>query len=256
MNKFENIVELVNQYHKLDVENIIDFHKFNQYHISHHSTSIEGSTLTFVETIVLLENGLTPKGKPLVHSLMQNDHYNALIFTLNKSKNKLYSIEFIKEINAHILKNTGQIYNTILGTVDSSKGEYRKGNVFAGQTTFVNFSKIDKLVEELCNDINRKLNENLSLIEKLQFSFEVHFRLVNIHPFYDGNGRTSRLLMNSIQSYWNLPLAIVFSSDKVDYINSIIESNEQNNLDAFHTFMFSQYEKHLNEIIKNIKKNL
>ncbi len=73
----------------------------------------------------------------------------------------------------------------------------------------------------------------------------------NIHPFYDGNGRTSRLLMNALQSFWNLPLAIVFVEDKVEYIEAILASRKTENTEAFVEFMAQQYEKHLSDLTTN-----
>ncbi|MFM2344773.1 MAG: hypothetical protein RLZZ210_1385 [Pseudomonadota bacterium] len=253
----DKILSLIGQYYALEVEKSVDFTKFNTYLISHHSTSIEGSTLTYVETTVLLEDGLTPKGKPLVHTLMQTDHYDALKFTLNQAKNiSIYTPEFIQNINAKVMHSTGQIYNTALGTVDATKGEYRKGTVFAGQTTFVNFNKITKLVQNLCQTIKSTLEQKTSssIIEQLIFSFKMHYELVYIHPFYDGNGRTSRLIMNAVQSYYNLPLAIVFSEDKVDYIQSLIDAKQKEDINIFIEFMMSQYCKHLEHIINSITK--
>ncbi len=249
------ILNLLEQYTNLEIEKAVDFTKFNNYLVSHHSTSIEGSTLNYIETTVLLENGLTPKGKPLVHSLMQKDHYEALVFTIDKSKDKNnYKPEFIQQINAKVMYSTGQIYYMALGNVDGTKGEYRKGTVFAGQTTFVNFTKIDNLVTKLCSEIQEKLKHKISIIEKLKYSFKIHFDLVYIHPFYDGNGRTSRLLMNALQKYFNLPLAIVFSEDKVDYIQALIDSKQKEDINIFMEFMLNQYYKHLNNIIQSVKE--
>ncbi len=244
----QNTLSLINKYKALDLENAVNFSKFNQYLVSHHSTSIEGSTLTYIETTVLLEQGLTPKGKPLVHSLMQKDHYEALFFTLQNARNLPYTPDFIQKMNAKVLKNTAQMYNTALGNVDSTKGEYRKGTVYAGQTTFVNYAKIPSMVEQLCAKINQKLALDLTIIEKLLFSFEVHFELVNIHPFYDGNGRTSRLLMNALQVFWDLPLAIVFVEDKVAYIEAILASRKAESTEDFVGFMIDQYNKHLSKL--------
>ena len=107
MNKSLYITSLLAQYKALDIENAVDFKKFNQYLVSHHSTSIEGSTLTYIETTVLLEQGLTPKGKPLVHTLMQKDHYEALVFTIENAKNAIYTPDFIQKINSKVLRTTG-----------------------------------------------------------------------------------------------------------------------------------------------------
>ena len=151
------------------------------------------------------------------------------------------------------MHSTGQKYQTALGEVDATKGEYRKGTVFAGQTTFANYTKIENLLKELCQKIQTKLQQPLSLIEQLTFSFEVHYELVNIHPFYDGNGRTSRLLMNAVQCYFDLPLATVFSEDKVAYIEALIAAKKQNNTQPFIDFMFEQYQKHLSQIIASLE---
>ena len=246
-------IELLEKYKELDIENAVDFKKFNQYLVSHHSTNIEGSTLTYIETTVLLEDGLTPKGKPLVHTLMQKDHYEALVFALSYAKKPPFTPQFIQQINTHVMRSTGQVYNTVLGNVDGSRGEYRKGTIFAGQTTFVNYAKIESMVKQLCNSINEAIKTPLTTIERLELAFKSHYELVNIHPFYDGNGRTSRLLMNVIQTYFDLPLALVFSEDKVAYIEAIIESNKTENTHPFIDFMFDQYNKHLSNLIKSVE---
>lgn len=84
---------LLKNYRSLNLESIIDFSKFNEYAITYHSTAIEGSTLTENETRLLLEEGLTPKGKPLLHSLMVTDHYKALLFVLEEVK-KVNSLRY------------------------------------------------------------------------------------------------------------------------------------------------------------------
>src|ERR1019366_1443839 len=88
-----------------------------------------------------------------------------------------------------------------------------------------------------------------SVTDQINFSFDAHFNLVSIHPFYDGNGRTSRLLMNYIQAYYGLPLAIVFKEDKADYYVALQETRKQEDLQIFNTFMFEQYAMHLEQEI-------
>ena len=84
---------------------------------------------------------------------------------------------------------------------------------------------------------------------QLKLSFSAHFDLVSIHPFYDGNGRTSRLLMNYIQACHGLPLAIVFKEDKADYYVALQETRKQEDMQVFYAFMFGQYRKHLEQEI-------
>jgi Fic family protein len=106
------------------------------------------------------------------------------------------------------------------------------------------------MVRTLCAKINTQLSSSTTTLEKLILSFEAHYELVNIHPFYDGNGRTSRLLSNAIQNYFGLPLAIVHSEDKVEYIESLIASRNTDTTLPFLNFMFEQYEKHLENQIQ------
>ena len=110
-----NIESLINEYLSLNLSSIIDFDKFNQYSLVHHSTTIEGSTLTQIETSLLLDEGLTSKGKPILHSLMVRDHYKALSFVLDAATNKTtITSAFIRDTNAAVMKNTDTVYNTVL----------------------------------------------------------------------------------------------------------------------------------------------
>lgn len=252
-----SIKDLIEQYKKYNLSEIIDYDKFNGYAIVHHSTTIEGSTLSEIETRLLLDENLTPKGKPLEHSLMTKDHYAALLFINQEAeKKRLVTPQFIQEINAHVMKSTGSVYNTVFGTIDASKGMLRKGNVSAGGTYFVNYDKVESLLKELCDKLNIRLSATNSTLDKLEASFIAHFNLVTIHPFYDGNGRTSRLLMNYIQKVNNLPLSIVYKEDKAEYFAALQETRKQDNIDIFKGFMFSQYEKYLKDEIKKYQEIL
>lgn len=248
---------LIKKYKELGIDNIIDHNKFNLISIVHHSTVIEGSTLSEVETSVLINDGLTPKGKPLEHSLMVTDHFEALIYVIEQANKKTpVSVEMIKKIGALVLKNTGSIYETILGKVDATKGEFRKGNVIAGNTYFPNYNKVERLMNDLVKNVQTKMNSNLSLEDKLNLSFDAHFNMVSIHPFYDGNGRASRLLMNYIQQYYDIPLAIINSESKVDYINALIETREKEDISVFRNFMEKEYSIQLKKEIKDFERQI
>lgn len=250
-----NIIPLVNEFRNLNLSAIIDYEKFNQYSITHHSTTIEGSTLTEVETRLLLEEGLTPKGKPLLHSLMVQDHFQALLFVLQTAEKKEpVNTGFIKHINAVVMKNTGTIYNTLFGELDGSKGVFRKGNVSAGNSYFVNFDKVPAMVNDLCKKISEKIKEEISPQEQYELSFDAHFDLVTIHPFYDGNGRTSRLLMNFIQQLYKIPITIVFKEDKADYFQALQDTREKEDISIFRKFMYGQTAKYLHAEINKYKK--
>src|SRR5690606_29969712 len=119
----------------------------------------------------LIEEGITPKGKPLEHTLMVRDHYAALmlVFSLAKVGSPI-SVKVIQEINAQVMKSTGGIYNTPLGTVDASKGEFRKMNNFVGTRYFMNYSKVPKAIDALVKGINGSMSAFLKNEEALELS--------------------------------------------------------------------------------------
>lgn len=251
----EESLELIKRFNDLELSKTFDYDKFNHFAIVHHSATIEGSTLTEVETQLLLDENLTPKGKPLDHSLMVSDHYYALKFILEPvNLSRKITPQFIQEINAQVMKRTGPIVNTALGTVDTSKGELRKSNVSVGNSYPVNYDKVDRLLTILSNQLNEALSKPGNTLNMLNLSFDAHFDLVTVHPFYDGNGRTSRLLMNYLQQRNNLPLGLVFKEDKTDYFEALIETRKQEDINIFRGFMHAQYQKLLIQEIDKFKE--
>ena len=248
-------LQLIEKYKSLGIADILDHEKFNHISIVHHSTVLEGSTLTEVETQVLINEGLTPKGKPLTDSLMVTDHFSALTFVLEQAEKKRpLSVELIQEINSLAIRNTGAVYNTVFGVVDATKGEFRKGNVTAGSTYFPNYDKVEKLTKELSDKINEMMKTDLSLDDQLKLSYDAHYSLVSIHPFYDGNGRTSRLLMNYLQAYYKLPLAIVHKENKADYIQALIDTREKQDFSIFRDLMDKEYTQLLKTEIEKFEE--
>lgn len=244
----KHLKNLIKQFKELGIAESVNYDRFNAYSVTAHSTQIEGSTLTFNETAVLLEDGLTPKGKPLVHSLMVKDHYESLLLVKKMALEQEPITELlIQKINASVMKSTGEVHRTLLGDVDVSKGEYRKGAVFAGQRYFPSYQKVPSKVQKLVASINDSLKLTLSIEEQIQLSFFAHFEFVSIHPFYDGNGRTARLLMNLLQEKFNLPFSIVYKEDKVDYIESLEATRENEDITIFYDFMIEQYSKFLKQ---------
>lgn len=248
MNK--ELLHIINVYKQLDLSKIIDYERLSNYSISHHSTAIEGSTLTAIETQILLADGITPTGKPLEHSLMVADHHAALMMVLDAVEKKQKITEaFIQRINASVMHRTGSIYETPLGRVNAAEGAYRKGNVFAGTHYFVGYDKVPAMVTQLVQDIDRRKKEAANVQDILTLSFDAHYQLVTIHPFYDGNGRTSRLLMNFLQANADLPLAIVRTEDKAGYIDALVNTRKQEDISIFRAFMEERYASQLaNEI--------
>ncbi|MBI2968459.1 MAG: hypothetical protein HYY40_11705 [Bacteroidetes bacterium] len=81
-NAWRKLDALVGEFEKNELHKVVDFEKFNRIAIVHHSSAIEGSTLTYEETALLLTEGITAKGKPMSEHEMVKDHYGALLFCL------------------------------------------------------------------------------------------------------------------------------------------------------------------------------
>jgi Fic family protein len=230
-----------------------DMKKFTCYAITYHSTAIEGSTLTEGQVYNLLDQDMPAKNKPFSEQQMVIDHQKALVYTLNRAGEKQPLTEyFIKEIGGMVVRNTGSIYSTALGTFDSTRGEYRLVNVHAGARTFPNYSKVPGLMKSFVEAVNKKCAEATTFQQKCEAAFYAHFQFVSIHPFADGNGRTSRLLMNYFLTVFDLPVFFVFKSNRIPYIQALERAREADNIQHFYGFMFGQYKKFLEKEIKSV----
>ncbi|WP_158800592.1 Fic family protein [Pedobacter sp. L105] len=238
-----DLIKLIDKCNSLGINDVMDYNNFNYTTIVYHSIQIEGSTLTELETQALINEGFTPKGRPLMETLTVTDHYAALKFALKQAflKRKI-TLDLIKDINSVVVKNTGNLYNTIYGTTDQVKGLFRKEDITDGFTFFPGFDKVESLSADMVIKINEIMKDPLTVSDQINLSFDAHFMLFGIHPFYDGNGRTSRLLMNYIQAFYNLPLSVVHYNAKAAYIQAIISTREKNDITIFRDFMSNEYE--------------
>lgn len=246
-----DIKKLITEYNSLGIESTYNYEDFNKILITTHSTQIEGSTLSFEEASELILKGNTPGGKSIDFSLMALDHYKALDFVLKEAElRKPITLDFIKKIASLVMKSTGKIYENVLGVTDTTKGDFRLTSVRAGDTVFMNFQKVPEAMNKLILELNNLIPQMTDIEDKLLLSFYAHYELVNIHPFLDGNGRSSRLLMNYIQRYYRLPLGLVFSEDKPKYYQVLDSVKETESFETYDEFMIQQYAKHLTQEIK------
>ena len=245
------------KYLDLELNQAIDYEKFSMISIVYNSTKIEGCSLSESDTKVLLEDDITAKGKPLSDHLMVKDHYAAFQFIKKQAflKNEI-SISLIKEVAAQVMKNTGSQINTISGEFDTSLGDIRLAQVYVDKKYFPDFKKVEKLLTVLIESINKRL-KNATGSDIIKLSADIHYNLVNIHPFGDGNGRTSRLMMNYIQMYHNEPLIKIFTEDRAEYIDALNLTEEKEDISIFRDFICSQQIKfYKNEIEKYKKKDI
>jgi len=241
------------EYLNLNLDENINYSTFSMISIVWNSTKIEGCSLDENDTRLLLEKNITAKGKPLTDHLMVKDHFDAFLFVHEQARQKrIFSIPFLIEVAAMILKNTGGIVKTISGNFDTSKGELRRTQVYVDKKYFPDFKKVPDLLENLCSNVNEKLNTTEGT-EVLKLAADVHYNLVNIHSWGDGNGRASRLMMNYIQLYQNEPLIKIFTEDRAEYIHALNETEEKKDPEIFRQFIASQQLKFFKAEIEKFK---
>ena len=140
-----DIEQLYRKFTDLGIGSSVDYEKYHLYSLVYHSTAIEGSTLTEVETQILLDEGRTAQGKPLVYHLMNEDLRKAYDLTNREAKQgTAITPELLQRFNATLMRTTGSVYSVLGGTFDSFKGEYRLCGVTAGigGRSYMHYAKV------------------------------------------------------------------------------------------------------------------
>jgi Fic family protein len=176
---------------------------------TYNSNAIEGNTLTINETKVVLE-GITVGGKTVREHLEVINHRDAISFIEDiVRKKETFSEWQIKNLHRLVLK----------GIDDSYAGVYRDQQVFisgAAHTPPPPF-KIKEQMDALMNWYDGEAQELHPIVR----SAMLHAIFVGIHPFIDGNGRTSRLLLNLELMKSGYPPIIIRVENRVAYYNAL-----------------------------------
>ena len=210
------------------------------------SNRIEGNTLTLRETDLVIHKGLTISGKPLAEHLEAINHYEAVEMIRDLAQKKtLLSRSSLLTLHALILR----------GIDKDNAGCYRSVPVMisGSQHTPPQPWKIDKLME----DYFIFYDENKTIMHPVQFAAECHERLVTIHPFIDGNGRTARLVMNLILLQHGFPIAIIQGDTKarLAYYAALEKCNLAQNKDDFHILIAQTVIQSQKRLLKLVEKN-
>ena len=254
------IEEALKAYRASGVEEQVNYQKFYLYFIVTHSTAIEGSTVTEIENQLLFDEGIAAKGRSLSEQMMNVDLKDAYLYAFQiASENPIYTPQLLQKLAALVMRRTGSEYSTLTGKFDSSKGEFRLCNVSAGigGQSYLAYNKVPQAVDEFC----KWLNEEITQIDKkdiaacYRLSFEAHFRLVTIHPWVDGNGRTTRLLMNMIQRQVGFIPSIVRKEDKGEYIQSLVDSRENGDSTIAQDTMLRHHIANLNRRVSQYQES-
>jgi Fic family protein len=213
--------------------------------MTYHSNAIEGNRLTLKETLLVLREGITIKGKNLQEHLEAKNHEEAMNFLfeiVEKKKRLTLSHSLIRQLHQLVVKDTESkiagVYRStdvhILGSKHSPPPGYQ--------------------VNEHMTQFLKWMAENKREYHPVEFAALTHHRFVAIHPFEDGNGRTGRLLMNLLLMRQSYPVTMIQKNDRTNYYRAL-ESADQGKLNAIVKLVAQAVERSLNIYLKAIVKS-
>jgi Fic family protein len=176
---------------------------------TYHSNAIEGNTLTLLETKVVLE-GITVGGKALREHFEAINHRNAIYYVEDIiKKQEPFSEWQIRNIHQLIFKNID----------DDNAGRYRQQNVLisGATTTPPDYTLLADKMAQFVNWYNSEAGQ----LHPIERAAKVHADFVSIHPFIDGNGRTSRLLMNLELMKAGYPPCVIKVENRLAYYDAL-----------------------------------
>jgi Fic family protein len=210
---------------------------------TYNSNSIEGNTMSLRETQMVLQEGITIKGKSLREHFETHNHDKAIDY-LYSIINENYTLRSIDILSLH-----GLVLRSI---EDDFAGRIRNGGVRITGANFTppNANKVPDLVDELIDFVNTNpLNLN-----DIELATVFHHKLVWIHPFFDGNGRTVRLAMNLLLMRCGFPPAIILKNDRKKYYEALNQANN-GNYQKLTLLMCQSLERTLNIYINSLPDN-
>ncbi len=227
---------------KKNIDNITlsSYEKDFELTFTHNSTAIEGNTLTLMETKVVLEDGISVGGKELREIYEVVNHKKAYRYVKRCiAEGKPLSETIVKDIHAILTENI------IIG------GIYRNQEVRisgAGHTPPAG-NEMYRQIKDFYSDLDWKKKA----LNPIEYAAWTHAEFVRIHPFIDGNGRTSRLIMNyQLMAAKFLPVSIA-KENRLDYYNALEEYAVNKNLVPFTELIATLEDEQLNAYIRLIK---
>lgn len=209
---------------------------------TYESNRIEGNTLTLQETALVVEKGLTISGKPL------KDHLEAI--------NHVHALEYVKELACEDVFTEGvllDIHRFILQGIDNENaGKYRTVPVLISGSKHI--PPQPYLVAKQMEDYFIWYGENKAALHPVQLAAEMHERLVTIHPFIDGNGRTARLVMNLLLLQAGYPIVMLKgdADSRLQYYNALEQAQVENDKQVFISLIADKELESLNRMLSII----
>ena len=203
--------------------------------LTYTSNAIEGNTLTRQETALVVTEGLTPKSKPVRDVDEARDHWEALALARGHAASDApFDEAFVQMLHAAVMRRT----------LPEEAGRYSqlRRRIAGASVVFPNPAKLPQLMDEFGRWLDAQGPEPEAAVE-------AHWRLVAIHPFSDGNGRTSRLLMNAMLFRAGYPGLVVAPEHRVDYIEALNERHMSGDAAPYVRFMAERLAASLDDYI-------
>lgn len=232
----------LDSYKPLQSELIKNLEEWFRIELTYTSNAIEGNTLTRQETAMVVDEGLTVQGKSLTEHQEAINHAKAFDFIqtlVSKKRQELTARDIL------------DIHNIILNKIDdTNKGRYRNVAVRlrGSETVLPNALKVPELMEEFLIWLQSDNSDH-----PVKIAADAHFKLVSIHPFVDGNGRTARLLMNLLLMQKGYPPAIVRKEDRSTYINSLEKGQTKGDLTNYYDLMSEAIDRSLDIYLETVE---
>ena len=211
--------------------------------MTYNSNAIEGNRLTLKETYLVINEGITVKGRSLRDHLEAKNHNEAIHYLydlIEHDKRQTVSERLIRSLQQLVIKDIE----------DQESGQYRKGNVMITGSSHrpPEPYEVTKLMEELVSWVRKNQNK----MHPVELAALAHHKLVNIHPFSDGNGRTARLFMNLILMQKGYPMVIILKNDRQKYYRALDMADRGNTTDI-EKLIAQAVERSMNIYLKVIK---
>ncbi|MFH1030437.1 MAG: Fic family protein [bacterium] len=240
--RLEEKLSKLNKLRPLPKSAVQKLRKKFQIEMTYNSNAIEGNSLTLKETFLVINEGLTVKGKPLKDHLEAKDHHAALEYLydlIDKDKKNTVSEMLIKNLHQIILRETDKEW----------AGRYRNAKVIIGGADHTPPDALQ--VPNLMRDLIAWLNSQKNKLNIVELSALLHHKIVHIHPFFDGNGRTARLIMNLFLMQAGYPIAVIMKTDRKKYYD-VLDKADKSKYEPLVKFIAQSIERSLDIYLKTL----
>lgn len=194
---------------------------------TYNTQRIEGSKLSLRDTANLLERGITPKDKP-VRDIKEAEAHKKLFYEMLDYKKDL-TLQIVLYWNKKLLENTKP----------DIAGKIRQHQVRISGSRFL--PPFPAELQTLLREFFERYGKSKNKLNPVELAALVHLKFVTIHPFGDGNGRISRLMMNFILNKNKLPMLDIAYEKRNSYYNALERAQTKKNDDIFLQWFFRKY---------------